>query len=294
MGKRTRKRSASIRVAFLLLALGALLPLGRARAIEVELTNGKTFKAERMTFDGKEFTFYSPAKLKIAIDQVKYCTADISPLSALEQEAGESDKRASQHSSEIEALRKELEAEKESAAEKQAENETLRARIEMKDAAMAEANAGDLQREKREIETNYKKAQAQISALRGEIETLKQTMQRRREAEQRSSRFEIESAEFERSKIEGLVDIRGRIRNPGPLAYATVVLDISILDKAGKLLGVTSTFVTQFSAGATRSYAADAEADFEKIGKIEVVAAAWEPLAASPPPTPASEKTPPR
>lgn len=61
------------------------------------------------------------------------------------------------------------------------------------------------------------------------------------------------------SDTPGLLDISGRVTNTGTTDYRLVVIDILLEDAQGRRAALTSTYLPNIDAGATRTFVADAE-----------------------------------
>ena len=254
-----------------LLALGAPRP---ALAIEVELANGKKFQPKRVTYDGQEFTFYSPAKLKIAADQVTSLDVDVSKIEKLEREKSDGERKLSESGRKLERLRQELGAVRRELSAEKKENSSLRERLRLREDAWAKANVEGLRGDLRKLGAAKKKAEARVRELEEEVKTLRLAQRRKQAKAPGKPVFEVLAADAAPSKIQGLADVRGRVRNSTAAAFKTAIFDVSVLGNSGKLLATATAFVSDFKAGSTRSFSTDLEVDASQVGRVEIVLAA--------------------
>jgi hypothetical protein len=245
--------SGTHRAVLLIAAAFLCAQLAQAVGMTVTLKVGKEEKkipASRVVFQsgGVKILPVSGAEISAPCDRI----VSIEP----EQMAGPADAaRLDKDNKELQRKNREF-AEK----NKQLESELLKLHAALKSSTSVDSETSLTLLKSRigEMRAELEKKNAEITTKNEEIARLKPLAEIATRQPVRPQ-LEIGDLSVTTTTLKGVVRVEGRIASRDRSPYASVVLEVSVLDSAGRLLGQTHTFLTKLDPGAPRIFTADLE-----------------------------------
>lgn len=246
-----------------------MLWAGAAQAIEVKLDNGETISATQVEWDGTQFTITAGMKTKVPAERVKYLKMDENILDVLRERASGLERDKTSLEEEADALGRKAQREEMRAQKAEATAAKLRKQVEEYD--MVAATVTKFKNDEVELRRSIKEQMETITKLRKSLEAEKKKFAAATKNLARESSFKmVGTLSYTASSIPGLIDTQGRIRNTSAQDVNLVVLEISALDKKGKLLAMSTAYIINFKANSTRPFITDLEVDHSKVATMEV------------------------
>lgn len=240
-----------------------------ARAVEVDTVNGKK-SADRLSFDGKKFMLFSETgNLTLDPAQVKFFAVDDARAATLQKQSEALTAQLEEQKKLVQALRGRLETTSATLVKREAEAVDLRTRVKQN---LAEDPAPALRQQIETLKDENRQATVQVRDLQDQLDRLKRTPSAAAAAA--PIPFVVACQPPSSAKAAGLVNVMGTVRNLRTQHYDKVILEVTALDADGKPLAVTTTFVSNLDAGATRAFATDIEVpDAAKVARAEAAVA---------------------
>jgi hypothetical protein len=238
---------------------------------EVRLKKGQTLFTQQVVFNGMtgRFEFFAKGnRISMPAGDVYLIRMSEGDLTSLTARLGSIEKEKQQQAKRIEKSDRDLQSAKEEIKRLTMRNKELsdeKARYDQEQGAARgqEETIRQLQSEKEKLVGNNNMLSEQIEILKR-----RQTAPPEAPVAELPAMPEIQNCSFTKDPSRKFLVVKGTSINKTAQVYSDVVVEIAAYDKAGNLLGMTNTFISNFGPGQTRPFRGDLEADLDAVTSV--------------------------
>ena len=243
---------------------------------EVRLKNGQTLAPQQVVFYGMtgSFEFFVKGnKMSTRASDVYLVKMSEGDLTSLTTRLEFIEKEKQQQAKNIEKSDRELRSAKEEIKRLTERNKELsdeKARYDQGQGAARdqEETIRQLQSEKKILVGNKNMLLERFAILERSQKERGQQPPQETPAAELPAMPEIQNYSFNKDASRKLLVVRGTSINKTAQVYSDVVVEVAAYDRAGTLLGMTNTFISNFGPGQTRPFKGDLEADLDAVTSV--------------------------